>query len=180
MSTQATKSPLLSPVITGCIDELQQGILLLHNLSDSDYTYLATPYVDSSIGEHFRHVLDLFHALMLSSHHDLIDYNQRRRGHRVEKNRELAIKELETIIHWLIHLPTSDLAQPVSLITEVCPHKQHDQVMQSSFEREITFASLHASHHYALMKVITKVLNVSTHTSFGFAPTTSSYLRGEA
>ncbi|CED72412.1 hypothetical protein ACU5DF_20490 [Aliivibrio wodanis] len=170
----------LSPVISGCIDELQQGLQLLNNISDRDYTHLASPYVDSSIGEHFRHILDLFYAIRTAQDEEAINYNNRRRGHLIETNKELAIKELNSIIQWLNLLPQQYLTRSISLITEVCPYVTQSHAMKSSIEREITFASLHASHHYALMKVITRLLNINTISTFGYAPTTSSFLRGDA
>lgn len=169
-----------SPVIDGCIDELKKGISLLNAISDSDYIYLALPYAESSIGEHFRHILDLFQSLIQKESHEPIDYNVRRRGHKIETNKKLAVTEINDVIRWLELFPIECLTSPVSLITEVCPYKKQDHTMLSSIEREITFASLHASHHYALIKVITLSIGIKTQSAFGLAPTTTTYLRGEA
>ena len=180
MPISASQKIHQSPVISGCIDELKKGISLLNAISDSDYIHLALPYVESSIGEHFRHILDLFQALTQKDHHAPINYNFRRRGHEIETNKKLAIIELGDAIHWLELFPIECLTAPVSLITEVCPYKKQDHIMLSSIEREITFASLHASHHYALIKVITLSIGINTQSTFGLAPTTTTYLRGEA
>jgi hypothetical protein len=180
MPTLATQEVHQSPVISGCIDELTKGVTLLNLINDSDYIHLALPYVESSIGEHFRHILDLFQALIKKEPTEPINYNVRRRGHPIEKNKDIAITELNDTIDWLTHFPIEQLTSQVSLITEVCPYKKQDHIMLSSIEREITFASLHASHHYALIKVITLSIGINTQSTFGFAPTTTTYLRGEA
>lgn len=180
MPTPALQDIHQSPVISDCIDELQKGISLLNSISDSDYIHLALPYVESTIGEHFRHILDLFQSLIQKDHHGPIDYNVRRRGHEIETNKKLAITELNDVIRWLDLFPIGRLTSSISLITEVCPYKKQEHTMTSSIEREITFAALHASHHYALIKVITLSIGITTQSNFGLAPTTTTYLRGEA
>ena len=167
-------------VIIGCIDELEKGISLLNSINDNDYVHLALPYVESSIGEHFRHILDLFHSLMKKNTSEPINYNIRCRGHEIEKNREMAINEIKGVIRWLLNFPIENLTTSVSLLTEVSPYEKQEHIMLSSIEREITFASLHASHHYALIKVITTSIGINTQSAFGLAPTTTTYLRGEA
>lgn len=180
MPTPAPQEDHQSHIINGCIDELKKGISLLNSINDHDYTHLALPYVESSIGEHFRHVLDLFQALMKKNTSEPINYNLRRRGHEIEKNRKMAIAEIKEVIRWLINFPIENLTTSVSLLTEVSPYKKQEHIMFSSIEREITFASLHASHHYALIKVITISIGINTQSTFGLAPTTTTYLRGEA
>ncbi|PQJ83482.1 hypothetical protein [Aliivibrio sifiae] len=179
MPTPALQDTHQSPVINGCIDELKKGISLLNSISDSDYVHLALPHIESSIGEHFRHILDLFQSLIQKSPHEPINYNVRRRGHEIETNKKLAITELNDVIRWLALFPIRNLASTVSLVTEVCPYRKKDHIMLSSIEREITFASLHASHHYALIKIITLSIGINTQSNFGLAPTTTSYVRGE-
>ena len=50
-------------VISGNIEALEQGIELLNGMTDEQYQHVAEPYVASSIGAHFRHILDMFRAL---------------------------------------------------------------------------------------------------------------------
>ena len=50
-------------VISGNIEALEQGVELLNCMTDEQYQHIAEPYVASSIGAHFRHVLDMFRAL---------------------------------------------------------------------------------------------------------------------
>jgi hypothetical protein len=166
----------VSPSIQGAVEILNQGRDFLLAISDSDYLTRAKPHVSSSIGEHTRHTLDLFHALILKEN-EIIDYNTRRRGHPVEFDRSIALKEIQYVINWLERLDHDDLQAPITIQTEVSMDAQVFANLPSTLEREITFAALHANHHYAMIKVITTFLDVETCNTFGYAPTTSSYLR---
>lgn len=165
-------------VSLGCIEALEQGNECLKSLSDDQYNWAAAPHVTSTIGEHFRHLLDLFHAINLANG-KVIDYNFRRRGHTVEKSRETAIKEIDHLIDWLEQMSRTELASPVNILTEVSMTETQTHSMASTLERELTFVALHANHHFAMAKVIISVLNLNVSESFGLAPNTLSYLRGQ-
>ncbi|CAK2973989.1 DinB family protein [Vibrio crassostreae] len=165
-----------SPSIKGAVEILNQGLEFLLTISDSDYLTRAKPHVTSSIGEHTRHTLDLFHALILKEN-ATVDYNTRRRGHQVEYDRSIAVKEIHYVINWLERLDRNDLEAPIMIQTEVSMDAQVFASLPSTLEREVTFAALHANHHYAMIKVITTYLDIETCNTFGYAPTTSSYLR---
>ncbi|MGF1741373.1 transposase [Vibrio profundum] len=164
-------------VITGCIDTLQQGASFLAKLSEEEYTVIIKPHFISSIGEHFRHILDVFHAIMHANH--AIDYNQRRRGHEVERYRHSAEMELSGVIHWLKSKNEPELLTPVSVITEVSPCATKSCEMGSTLGRELTFAALHATHHYALTKIMAGLLGSPSDNSFGIAPATATHIRGQ-
>mgnify|MGYP005989535383 CR=1 FL=1 len=165
-------------VSLGCIEALEQGNECLKSLSDDQYNWAAAPHITSTIGEHFRHLLDLFHAINLANG-KVIDYNFRRRGHAVEKSREAAIKEIEHLIHWLEQMNRAELITPVNILTEVSMTKTQAYSMASTLERELTFVALHANHHFAMAKVTISLLDLEASDSFGFAPNTLSYLRGQ-
>lgn len=104
----------LSGAVLGGIETLYQGQRFLSVLSNDDYVALAAPHVSSSIGEHFRHWLDLFHAIRHAQGQDQapphgemskIDYNVRRRGHPVERDFRVAEREIAQLVDWLCQLP---------------------------------------------------------------------------
>lgn len=179
-------SPLASDVlaldscVTGNMDVIEQGIALLGSLSDDDYQYVAAPYVNSSIGEHFRHSLDLYCSLMNEKQTGVIDYDFRRRGASVEACRTTALRELEHIKQWLLALRSSDIYRHVEVKTEVSLHQQYSEQLTSSMARELIFVAAHAIHHYALIRVSALCCNAEVSAEFGIAPATASYLRGKA
>ena len=176
-------------VSQGCIETLEQGYECLNSLTDEQYLCSAPPHVTSTIGEHFRHLLDLFHAVY-NAHNtgktsgkettesgQAIDYNHRRRGHTVETSRQRALSEISHLIHWLEGMTQDELKASVNLFTEVSLTHQQSQQMTSTLERELTFIALHANHHFAMTKVTISLLDIQVNDEFGLAPATLSYLR---
>lgn len=174
---QASQRLVYGLAIQGCLEVLVQASCCLEMLDDDDYQASAKPYVSSSIGEHFRHWLDIFQAIYRAGM--VIDYNQRRRGHIVETSRSVALAEIADLTHWLVSLSEKELKKTVNIVTEVA--LSHTQVcfMSSTLEREIAFAALHANHHFAMVKVAATVMNKPINDDFGIAPATATFLRGQ-
>lgn len=175
------------PVLQGCIEALEQGHECLSSLTDEQYLWSASPHVTSTIGEHFRHLLDLFYAVYNAYHlhgqsqnaPEMIDYDYRRRGHSVETSRQRGLSEIEHLIHWLESVSQKQLKATVKLSTEVSLTHKQSQQMQSTLERELTFVALHANHHFAMAKVTISLLDIKVNDDFGLAPATLSYMRGQ-
>ncbi|MGY3568913.1 hypothetical protein [Vibrio paucivorans] len=162
-------------VLHGAIETLQQGRDFLLTLTDEQYCFIAKPLLTSSIGQHFRHWLDIFHALFQSR--GVIDYNLRRRGHEVESTKRVALQEIDEFIAKLQRQPLEELNQSVVVLSEVSLSQSHTCSLESTFGRELTFAALHANHHFAMAKVATTLLDVKTCDEFGLAPATASFMR---
>ncbi len=172
-------------VITGNIEALDQGIELVENLTDEQYQYVASPYVSSNIGQHFRHLVDMFFSIVNGSESGEIDYDFRRRGASIESSRLVAISEMKNIKNWLLNIQKNTqivegLNQPISLKSEVTLNQTSSVTFESSLLRELVFTSSHAVHHYAIINIIAKMQGVKTDTSLGIAPSTASFLRDSA
>lgn len=109
----------------------------------------------------------------------VIDYNQRRRGHRVETSRSVALVEIDELTNWLTGLSEKELKKNVNVLTEVSVLHTQACLMSSTLEREITFAALHANHHFAMVKVAASLMNKAIDDDFGIAPATATFLRGQ-
>ncbi|MFT5083286.1 MAG: hypothetical protein ACI9Y1_001327 [Lentisphaeria bacterium] len=173
-------------VIKGNIEAIDQGLRLVSALSDAQYQYIATPYVKSSVGQHFRHVVDMFFALINAKVLDCVDYDVRRRGASVESERLVAIAELERIRVWMLGcldpavLRSLAKIDSIAVQTEVTLEDTHSVVLSSNLVRELVFTSSHAVHHYALISVIAKFQGVELEENLGIAPATATFLRDEA
>lgn len=104
-------------LIIGNVEGIDQALALLDLVSDDHYQHIAKPYVQSSIGAHLRHIIDMYFSVMSYSQprgsmdEILIDYDARRRGALVEVCRQTAIQELQLIKSWLRQLSQSDLSR---------------------------------------------------------------------
>jgi hypothetical protein len=162
-------------VIKGNIEGLDQGIALLTVMTNEQYCMRAQPYIVSCIGEHLRHVLDLYYAL--KEQVDVIDYDVRRRGALVESCRITGLAELEHIKAWLLTLQPHMMNNKMMMSTEVSVVETLVAKVETSLIRELIFVSTHAIHHYALMDISAKLCDFDTPDNMGVAPATLTALR---
>ncbi|OEF30028.1 DinB family protein [Vibrio rumoiensis] len=166
------------PMLKGNLEGIEQAITLLERLNDEQYIYVASPYVQSSIGSHLRHIIDMYFSLMgHTKHQDLVNYDQRRRGAQVETCRETGLQELQLIKTWLLCLSKDELQATLTIQSETSIYQQHVCEITSSLQRELLFVSSHTTHHFAVMRVTAVVCNIETDGIFSYAPATASYLR---
>lgn len=190
-------------LLSSNIEILLQGRYFLEALSEDDYSQKFSSELSSSIGEHFRHLLDVFYALRsacdisliqkgffrenmgfenaVPGNSPVVDYNFRRRNSDLESSRDKALLELQDSIAW--HEKLRDCADTFSsrflltVVSEVSICSQQSVSCESNLTRELVFVALHAIHHYALIKVISLRKNLPLPENFGIAPATASYLR---
>ena len=55
---------------------------------------IATRVLSSSIGEHCRHIMDIYFAMIQGVEQGAVNFNLRRRGAQSELSREIAFEEL--------------------------------------------------------------------------------------
>lgn len=178
--TSSTHHTSCCPSIQSNIEALTQGAELLEALSEHSYTHKALPYVQSSIGEHFRHIFDLYLALINQQSIGLVDYDNRRRGAPLETDLAVAKAELQQIAEWLNKFDQQLLDKPIKVQSEASISSQQVCEITSTFRRELLFVSSHTIHHFALIKVITVCCDIETSEQLGYAPATATYLRGRA
>ena len=170
------KSNTLSAIIDANLESIEQGENLILSLTAKQYQYKATPLLNSSIGEHFRHISDSYFSLMEGAELGHVDFNRRRRGALVETRSEVALAELSQIKTWLLHI-NSDVNKTLSIKTEVALKATCVVDISSSLARELLFTSSHAVHHYAVIAVIAKLQNVGIDSGLGLAAATATNVR---
>lgn len=179
LSININQAPRIAhPMLMGNLEGIDQAMALLKRLNDEQYTHVASPYVQSSIGSHLRHINDMYFSLMAHTQRQgFIDYDDRRRGAPVETCRETALQELNLIRTWLVHLKESDLSLAVTIQSETSIYQQHVCQMHSTLQRELLFVSSHTTHHFSVIRVAAVACQVETDGIFSYAPATASYLR---
>ena len=173
--------------IAGSVESLDQIMTFIEGLTTTEYQYIATPLFNSSIGQHLRHIVDLYLALMKSSSAENskhcspdicnINYDIRRRGAYVETDKNTGLAELSNIRQWLKSVAERDLSKDALVSTEVSLTSQQSEVFKSSFGRELCFASSHLTHHLAIMAAIAKVSGKNVDPYLGLAPATATFTR---
>lgn len=168
------------PSISGNLEAIEQCLSLCQLLDDNSYTLKALPFVQSSIGEHLRHIVDMYRALIAQPDIGVVDYDCRRRGAPIETCLQTGIEELNQIKNWLINLKDEELNHAITILSEATLSCKNVCEMPSSLARELLFVSSHTIHHLAIVKIITLHANINASDQLGYAPATATYLRGEA
>jgi len=156
---------------------LRQLAGVLGAMSNAQYSQKPVGVVGGSIGEHVRHCLDHFAALVGGARTGTVAYDQRRRGTAVETQRcaaFLAIRELETAL--LEIGPAERTVRVRALLTADGVEVE----TESTLMRELIFVLSHTIHHNALIAVMCRTLGVPLPSRFGYAPATIANLERPA
>ncbi len=168
---------LMQKVIHSNVEILDQLSGFIEGLDESVYVKVSKPLFESSIGQHLRHILDIFQALMKETNPTFVDYDLRRRGIPLETDPQAGLDELEEVTQWLKSLDPSTFDQPLQISTEVSLSSEETAKLNSSLGRELCFASSHLTHHLALMVVHAKLLGMEIDSKLGVAPSTATFMR---
>ncbi len=174
-----SSSSNLMPVIQGNLEGIEQGIELLLAMTNEQYIHQPKPFIESSTGEHLRHILDLYRALMMTEKANVIDYDVRRRGALVESCRQTGLSELHQVKGWLESLADDPVDRKIVICSEVLLSEKKVAQAETTLLRELIFVSSHTVHHYAMMSVTAKLCDFQAPLHMGLAPTTISGLRDD-
>jgi hypothetical protein len=162
---------------------LQQGCLFLDLLGDETY---ARPLEDtaegkpgSSLGAHYRHVLDHFLCLAEGIRTGQVNYDQRRRNPHVENSVTCARLATEGLIDEFVGLSAEILPRECAVIYSV-GYGENAESVKSNFAREIMFCVGHAIHHFAILRLLCAGVGVRLPYEFGVAPSTLKHLETQA
>ena len=149
---------------------LDQGAQLLLTLSDEQYVCTLPPMFVSGLGAHVRHIIDHVDGLLSGLEDGRIDYDNRRREERAERDRRYAIAQLEQRMLDLAGIPEdhADFTVAVNMDTG-CGSVRW---ARSSLTRELQFVISHTIHHYALMAAILVHSGLPVPPDFGISPST--------
>ena len=132
----------------------------------------------ATFGQHIRHTLEFFICLYDARNDQKVNYDQRQHDKLIETDKKLASSVIHSIIDFL-DKNTEDFE--LDFEANYTEKEGEDQIMKSSFYRELAYNIEHAIHHMALIKVaINQTLNyISLPTHFGVASSTVRYRASE-
>lgn len=149
-------------------DTLVMLIDSLNVLNLDEYTEKIALLGNTSIGEHTRHIIELFQQLMIGYDSGIIDYDNRKRNNEVETNIDVAINSIAEIISKL------EKENKTVMINTVL--NENASPIQSNYLRELMFNIEHCIHHQAIIKIAFRVLNkLDLSDNYGMAKSTTLY-----
>jgi uncharacterized damage-inducible protein DinB len=159
---------------------LKQGERLILSLDDEIFTTKIPLASNATIGAHYRHTLEHFRSLFEGLQQEEIDYDARRRDPLIETQREAALLETRALMEQSSCLDDCDLDESIMARFKVSYTGTDSTVAESTLGREVMFCISHAIHHYALIAIMARLLEVSLPSGFGVAPSTINYQRAFA
>jgi hypothetical protein len=167
-------------ILAAAIEILTQGEDLLRSLSAENYTRPVPDVFNAAIGGHYRHCLDHFTSLLLALDADEVDYDHRQRDPRIETQPAFALALTAEMRGTLEQLTPETLCAEVKARCEVSYTHGNSPVTRSSLARELVYCIAHAIHHFALISVMARLLDVKLPEHFGVAPSTVAHQRAVA
>jgi uncharacterized damage-inducible protein DinB len=159
-------------LIESVIETLQQGEILLTEISDESWTRKVAVAFNASIGGHYRHCLDHFNTLLEAAAAGDLNYDHRERGTLVENDRFAALNATRELRAGYEKLNSDFLARHLNVTCKTSYATSGSQVSLSTVRREVMYVVAHAVHHYALIGVMAGVMGMSLPAGFGVAPST--------
>ncbi len=148
---------------------LGELIQVLQHLPDNkSYLHPVPSLSGASIGQHTRHIIELYQCLLNGYDGAIVNYDNRKRDLLLETDREAAIIALQYI--------SSKLEQPDKEITIQYELHESPLLILSNYFREVYYNLEHCIHHQALIKVALVAMNMHLASEqFGVAPSTIQY-----
>jgi hypothetical protein len=142
----------------------------LATLSPLQYTHQHSLIQCSSIGQHLRHIIEMYQEMLKAYETGCINYELRQRNYQIETDADFAIAQMHQII---ANMKPQDAE--VLLFTKY----QADQepiITKTTIARETIYNIEHTIHHMAIMRIAAKAtFNIDLEETFGVAPSTIQY-----
>ncbi len=143
----------------------------LNLLDDSQYSHACESLSGNSIGQHVRHIIEMFQCLEAGYQNGEVDYESRQRDRRIETDKSFATDLLQQILQQI-----SKENKNLLLLTYYDERQITPEKIGSNYFREIAYNLEHTIHHMALIKVgLREIGNIPVDESYGVASSTIKY-----
>jgi hypothetical protein len=143
----------------------------LEQISQEQFTQPCETLLNATVGQHVRHIIELFQCLETGYDEGLVNYEKRKRDVLIESNKDFAVDLLNEVY--------SGLNRPnKTLNLEACydEHSTHPIIIATNFYREIAYNLEHTIHHMALIRVgLSEIANINLPAEFGVASSTLKF-----
>src|SRR5690348_12178659 len=135
----------LQQAVKNVFVQLSETIRLL---SHPQYVQQCANLGNNTIGQHVRHVIELFQCLDSGYPNNSVNYEKRKRDVVIETNKDLALQLLQDI-HLQLDKPDKELV----LYASYDDHSDEPVSIPTNYFREVAYNLEHTIHHMALIRV---------------------------
>ena len=156
---------MLIPSIKNALNELSN---LLKQLSKEDYVLPCYGLSNTTIGEHTRHIIEMFQCLNTQYENGIVNYDLRKRDYLIQTDTNFAEKTIQEIV---ANLDKQNINLNLQQIVD-----GEELLVESNYNRELLYNLEHCIHHQALIKVALLLSeSVKVDANFGVARSTIEY-----
>jgi len=143
----------------------------LNQLTDEEYMQPSRILLRATIGQHVRHIIELFQCLEKGYDEGIVNYEKRKRDYQIETNKELAATLLKAV-YQNVERPNKEIV----LEAEDYCNTMEVASIPSNYYRELAYNLEHTIHHMALIRVgVNEVSSIELPDEFGVAYSTIKY-----
>lgn len=156
---------MLIPSIKNSLNEL---IDLLEQMSNTEFSKPCQLLSNSTIGEHTRHIVEMFQCLENNYYSGIVNYDKRPRNILIQTDTTFAISQIVAI---------QSLLEKENRKIELQQIIDNEEVrIESNYFRELLYNLEHCIHHQALIKVaVLQSETIFVNENFGVARSTIEY-----
>lgn len=155
-------------MFTSSIQTIEQFKKILSQLSQDIYVKPCGALSNATLGQHTRHIIELYLCLINGYASPAVCYDSRKRDKKIQENIDFALLQLEYI--------QSNLEKPNKEIKVSYELGEEEVFLDSNYFREVMYNLEHSIHHHALIKVGLRIMtDIEVPESFGVAPSTMQH-----
>lgn len=159
----------MSKLFEKSAEALDNLLAVLNQLPDqASYSATCRALSDASIGQHTRHIIELYQCLLAGYETGIINYDDRKRNVQLEKDINLAMHAVHDI---KLNLQRADKEVFVHCLAD-----EESVSIKSNYYREVLYNLEHCIHHQALIRVALLTIDgLHIAADFGVAHSTLQY-----
>lgn len=157
-------------LIDANIQALKDGAELLLMLDSEQYDSGLKPSFQTTIGAHYRHLLEHYRCLFTQMAKGVFCYDTRERDEQLESDREYALQSIADILDQLETIDLTLFAQQYHIVDH-----QLAAPLATTLQRELLFLQSHTVHHFAIIAAMARGLGLQPMPDFGVAIATIEY-----
>lgn len=156
----------MTSVFIKSIESLASLVIVLEQLRNTAcYNNPCEALSNATIGQHTRHIIELYQCLLTGYTEGKINYDDRKRNQLYENDTIAAVAAIQQI--------QQNLDQPDKQVKIFCGTDGNSVCIESNYNREVLYNLEHCIHHQALIKVaLLTIKDLNIEEGFGVAPST--------
>jgi hypothetical protein len=151
------------------IKKLEEIRSLLGQLPSKLYSAPKEILSQSSIGQHFRHVLEFYICLQKGASQGTVCYDDRERDLMIETSEKYAVDIIDSLLRYLKGIKND---RGLAMHANFSVSTEEKTVISTTLFRELAYALDHTVHHLAMVKIALTQEGIELDSNFGVASST--------